>query len=39
LLVDAGETVDPGDVGRAVQAYRNLYEQLLDAGPTSGSPA
>jgi hypothetical protein len=35
LLVDAGETVDPGDVGLAVQAYRSLYEQLLDAGPTS----
>jgi hypothetical protein len=27
--VDAGETVDPGDVGAAVTAYRNLYELLL----------
>jgi hypothetical protein len=29
-LVDAGETVDPGDVGAAVTGYRNLYEFLLD---------
>jgi hypothetical protein len=28
-LVDEGETVDPGDVGAAVTAYRNLYELLL----------
>jgi hypothetical protein len=28
-LVDAGETVDPGDVGAAITAYRNLYELLL----------
>jgi hypothetical protein len=28
-LVDAGETVDPGDVGAAVTAYRSLYELLL----------
>lgn len=26
---DRGETVDPGDVGAAVTAYRNLYEYLL----------
>ena len=29
-LVDAGETVDPGDVGAAVTGYRNLYEYLVD---------
>jgi hypothetical protein len=29
-LVDSGETVDPGDVGAAVTAYRNLYELLLE---------
>jgi hypothetical protein len=34
-LVDAGETVDPGDVGLAVTAYRNLYGYLLELGPAS----
>ncbi len=29
-LVDAGENVDPGDIGAAISAYRNLYELLLD---------
>jgi hypothetical protein len=29
-LVDGGETVDPGDVGAAVTAYRNLYELLIE---------
>jgi hypothetical protein len=38
-LVEAGETVDPGDVGFAVQAYRNLYAYLSDLGPTAGAPA
>ncbi len=38
-LIDAGETVDPGDVGLAVRAYRNLYEYLRDLGPTAGEPA
>jgi hypothetical protein len=28
-LVDAGETVDPGDIGAAITAYRSLYELLL----------
>ena len=28
-LVDAGEAVDPGDVGAAITGYRNLYEFLL----------
>jgi hypothetical protein len=38
-LLDQGESVDPGDVGLAVQAYRNLYAYLLDLGPTAGAPA
>jgi hypothetical protein len=29
-LVDAGESVDPGDVGSAITGYRNLYEFLLN---------
>ena len=29
-LVDAGESVDPGDVGAAITGYRNLYEFLLE---------
>jgi len=28
-LVEAGETVDPGDIGAAITAYRSLYELLL----------
>lgn len=38
-LVDGGESVDPGDVAAAVNAYRHLYEVLRDAGPTRGAPA
>lgn len=37
-LADTGETVDPGDVGLAVQAYRTLYAYLLELGPTSDAP-
>jgi hypothetical protein len=29
-LVDKGGEVDPGDIGAAITAYRNLYELLLD---------
>jgi hypothetical protein len=29
-LVDAGETVDPGDVGAAVAGYRNVYDYLSE---------
>jgi hypothetical protein len=29
-LVDGGENVDPGDIGAAITAYRNLYEVLLE---------
>jgi hypothetical protein len=35
-LADEGATVDPGDVGAAVTAYRNLYEYLLELGPPAG---
>jgi hypothetical protein len=35
-LSDEGATVDPGDVGAAVTAYRNLYGYLLDFGPPAG---
>ncbi len=27
--IDAGETVDPGDIGAAVVGYRTLFDQLL----------
>jgi hypothetical protein len=29
-LVDAGESVDPSDVGAAVAGYRNVYDYLID---------
>jgi hypothetical protein len=29
-LVDAGERIDPSDVGAAVAGYRNVYEHLSD---------
>jgi hypothetical protein len=29
-LVDAGEVVDPGDVGAAVAGYRNVYDYLTE---------
>ena len=35
-LADEGATVDPGDVGAAVTAYRNLYAYLLEFGPPAG---
>jgi len=28
-LVEAGEAVDPGDIGAAITGYRSLYELLL----------
>ena len=33
--LDAGETVDPSDVGNAVEAYRRLYQYLLEQGPAA----
>jgi hypothetical protein len=32
-LVEEGEPVDPGDIGAAVAAYRNLYGELLGNQP------
>ncbi len=37
--IDAPEPIDLGDVAAAVELYRDLYERLLDYGPTAGSPA
>ena len=37
-LAEEGEAVDPGDVGLAVTAYRNLYAYLLELGPASRGP-
>jgi hypothetical protein len=34
-LVEAGEPVDPGDIGAAITGYRSLYELLLGE---QGSP-
>jgi len=33
--VDAGADVDPGDVAYAVNAYTELYQQLIDYGSES----
>jgi hypothetical protein len=37
--IDSGESFDPGDVANAVDAYRSLYDYLLNVGPTPGAPA
>jgi hypothetical protein len=37
--IDAGDDFDPGDVANAVDAYRSLYDYLLNIGPTPGTPA
>ncbi len=37
--VDEGEDVDPGDIAYAVNAYRELYEDLLAFGADHGEPA
>jgi hypothetical protein len=33
--VEAGETVDPGDIGHAVRLYRELYDHLVARMPDS----
>jgi hypothetical protein len=38
LLIDSGESFDPGDVALAVESYRSLYAYLLEYGPTAGLP-
>lgn len=37
--IDDGENYDPGDVANAVDAYRSLYDYLLNLGATPGTPA
>jgi hypothetical protein len=37
--VAGGDDVDPGDVAYAVNAYRELYEELLSFGADRGDPA
>jgi hypothetical protein len=32
--LEAGEDVDPGDVGYAAEAYSELYHMLLERGPS-----
>jgi hypothetical protein len=36
LQVDQGGEVDPGDVGAAVGAYRELYDHLMQRGIDAG---
>jgi hypothetical protein len=38
-LVASAEPYDPGDVANAVDAYRSLYDYLLNLGPASGTSA
>jgi hypothetical protein len=37
--IESAESLDLGDVPIAVEAYRELYQWLLDYGPTAGTPA
>jgi hypothetical protein len=37
--IESGDSFDLGDVPVAVEAYRELYEELLNFGPTPGAPA
>jgi hypothetical protein len=37
--VGDGENYDPGDVANAIDAYRSLYDYLLNLGATPGMPA
>jgi hypothetical protein len=30
LIVERGDDVDPSDLGEAIHAYREIYEQLID---------
>jgi hypothetical protein len=36
--IESEESFDLGNVPIAVEAYRDLYQDLLDYGPTSGTP-
>ena len=37
--IESGDSFDLGDVPVAVEAYRELYRELIDSGPASGAPA
>jgi hypothetical protein len=37
--IESSDSFDLGDVPVAVEAYRELYQELLDYGPTAGTPA
>jgi hypothetical protein len=37
--IESGDSFDLGDVPIAVEAYRDLFQELLNYGPTSGTPA
>ena len=37
--IESGESFDLGNVPIAVEAYRELFQELLDYGPTAGTPA
>ena len=39
VAIDSPDSIDLGDVAAAVELYRDLYERLLDYGPTSGASA
>jgi hypothetical protein len=39
VAIDSPDALDLGDVAAAVELYRELYERLLDYGPTAGAPA
>jgi hypothetical protein len=38
-FLETGDPYDPGDVASAVDAYRSLYDYLLELGPAPGAPA
>jgi hypothetical protein len=37
--IESEDSFDLGDVPVAVEAYRELYQELLDYGPSAGTPA
>lgn len=37
--IESGDSFDLGDVAVAVDAYRELYRDLIDSGPAAGAPA
>jgi hypothetical protein len=37
--IESGDSFDLGDIPGAVESYRELYQELLNSGPTAGTPA